>query len=134
MKAGMAGMGALAVVLAVLLVGLVVLMVQAAFLKLGARMAGIEKRSFGRMLLTALLGSLAGAILGAVLSPIPVAGAALGFAGGFVGMALVLMTVSDTGFGKALGATVIGWLLGILVFGAIAVLLVLAFGWSLAPA
>lgn len=108
-----------------------VLAVQAAFLKLGSRIAGIEKRSFGRMLLTAFLGTFAGAILGAMLSSVPVAGAVLGFAGGFVGMALILMTVSNTGFGKALGATVIGWLLSILVFAAIAVAVTLFIGWHL---
>ena len=56
------------------------LFVSAAFLLWGARLAGIERRSFGRAIGTLLLGGLASALLSGLLRSSPYVGAGLGWA------------------------------------------------------
>ena len=87
------------------------LFVSAAFLLWGARLAGIERRSFGRAIGTILLGGIASAILTTVLSAAPLAGTGAGLLLGFCTSAAVMTAIFDTTFGKALAANVLAWLL-----------------------
>ena len=87
------------------------LFVSAVFLLWGARLAGIERRSFGRAIGTILLGGLASAILTAVLSGAPLAGTGAGLLLGFCTSAAVMTAIFDTTFGKALAANILAWLL-----------------------
>ena len=98
------------------------LLVSAAFLLWGARIAGTQTRSLGRALGTILLGGVASAFLRFVLSSAaPVVGTGLGILLGFTVSALVTMALFDTTFGKAFVANPLAWLLSL------AVLVVLAF-------
>ncbi len=99
------------------------LFVQAGFLLWGAKLAGIGRRSWGKAIGTIILSGLACALLSWPLSTLPVIGLAAGSAGGFLITALIMMALFDAPFGKALGATVIAWVLGIVVLGAAALLL-----------
>ena len=87
------------------------LFVSAAFLLWGARLAGIERRSFGRAIGALLLGGLASALLSGLLRTSPYVGAGLGFLLGLCVSAFVTMAVFDTTFGKALVANLLAWLL-----------------------
>ncbi len=95
---------------------LVWLLVSAAFLLWGARIAGIQKRSLGRALGTVVLAGIASAILRFVLSgAAPVVGTGLGILLGFIVSALVTMGLFDTTFGKAFVANLLSWILSIAV-------------------
>ncbi|MBU4461012.1 MAG: hypothetical protein KJ579_10620 [Verrucomicrobia bacterium] len=120
--------GALAVVAAVVLV---VLFVQSFFLLWGARIAGIEGRSFGRALAVTILGGLASFAVSFVLVASGPVAPIVGFVAGFVVSALVAMPVFRTSFGRALGAVVLAWALSLLIFVVIA-LVFLGLGVSLA--
>lgn len=87
------------------------LFVSASFLLWGARLAGIERRSFGRAIGTILLGGLASALLAGFLRSSPYIGAGLGLLLGFCVSAVVMMSIFDTTFGKALAANILAWLL-----------------------
>ena len=87
------------------------LFVSAAFLLWGARLAGIERRSFGRAIGTLLLGGLASALLSGLLRSSPYVGAGLGFLLGLCVSAFVMMALFDTTFGKALVANLLAWIL-----------------------
>lgn len=87
------------------------LFVSAAFLLWGARLAGIERRSFGRAIGTLLLGGLASALLSGLLRSSPYVGAGLGFLLGLCVSAFVMMAIFDTTFGKALVANLLAWIL-----------------------
>jgi hypothetical protein len=104
------------------------LFVAAGFLLWGARIAGIENRTFGKALGTVILGGIAGFILSLVLSVVPVIGTVLGFIGGFIAEALVMMPIFKTTFGKALGASFLSWILTIVVLGGIALAVVAMLG------
>jgi hypothetical protein len=91
------------------------LLISAAFLLWGARLAGIERRSFSRAIGTILLGGIASAILTAFLSAAPLVGTGLGLLLGFCVSAVVMMAIFDTTFGKALAANILAWVLSILV-------------------
>lgn len=109
---------ALPLVLIVSLAGaafLLWLFVSAAFLLWGARLAGIERRSFGRAIGTLLLGGIASALLTTVLSSAPLVGAGLGLLLGFCVSAVVMMAIFDTTFGKALAANILAWVLSLVV-------------------
>ena len=88
--------------------------VAAAFLLWGARLAGVERRSFGRALATILLGGLAWVFLSA-----PLVGTGAGLLLGFCVSAAVMMPVFDTSFGKAFAANVLAWLLPFVLAGAL---------------
>ena len=83
-----------AVILGLIAAGaLLWLFLSAAFLLWGARLAGIEKRSFGRAIGTILLGGLASLLLAAVLSAAPLVGTgaeSLLWGGVLVGLAIPL--------------------------------------------
>ena len=112
-----------AVILGLIAAGaLLWLFLSAAFLLWGARLAGIEKRSFVRAIGTILLGGLASLLLAAVLSAAPLVGTGAGLLLGFCVSAAVMMVVFDTTFGKAFAANLLAWLLPFLILGALVLL------------
>ena len=113
---------ALALILLVIFGLLAWLFVSAAFLLWGARLAGIEKRSFGRAVGTLLLGGIASSLLTGILSVEPVLGTGLGLLLGFGVSALVMMALFDTTFAKALAATILAWVLSLAVAAAVALI------------
>jgi hypothetical protein len=109
----------------VLLAGATILLwlfVAAAFLLWGARLAGIERRSFGRAIGTLLVGGIASALLATVLSAAPLVGTGAGILLGFCVSSVVMMAIFDTTFGKALVANLLAWILPFVVAGALALL------------
>ena len=100
----------------------------AAFLLWGARLAGVERRSFGRALATILLGGLAWAIVQALFFAAPLVGTGAGLLLGFCVSAAVMMPVFDTTFGKAFAANVLAWILPFLLAGALFLLGFALFG------
>ena len=98
------------------------LFVSAAFLLWGARLAGIERRSFGRAIGSILLGGLASILLPVFLRHAPMIGTGLGLLLGFCVSAAVTMAIFDTTFGKALAANIFAWVLPPLVAVGIALL------------
>lgn len=119
---------ALALILLVIFGLLAWLFVSAAFLLWGARLAGIEKRSFGRAVGTLLLGGIASSLLTGFLSVEPVLGTGLGLLLGFGVSALVMMALFDTTFAKALAATILAWVLSLAVAAAVALIALAVFG------
>ena len=112
-----------AVILGLIAAGaLLWLFLSAAFLLWGARLAGIEKRSFGRAIGTILLGGLASLLLAAVLSAAPLVGTGAGLLLGFCVSAAVMTVVCDTTFGRAFAANLFAWLLPFLILGALVLL------------
>ena len=91
------------------------LFIAASFLLWGARLAGIERRSFGRAIGAILLGGIASSILAGMVGISTTTGPLLGVLVGFCVSALVTMTIFDTTFGKALAANLLAWLLSIVV-------------------
>ena len=108
--------------------GLAWLLLYAAFLLWGARLAGVERRSFGRALATILLGGLAWAIVQALFFAAPLVGTGAGLLLGFCVSAAVMMPVFDTTFGKAFAANVLAWILPFLLAGALFLLGFALFG------
>ncbi len=104
------------------------LFVSAAFLLWGARIAGIERRSFGRAIGTLLLGGFASALLSGLLRSSPYVGAGLGVLLGFCVSAFVMMAIFDTTFGKALVANILAWILPFVLAAALALLGFALFG------
>ena len=104
------------------------LFVSAACLLWGARLAGIERRSFGRAIGTLLVGGIASALLSGLLRSSPYVGAGLGFLLGLCVSAAVMMAIFDTTFGKALVANLLAWLLPFLLAAGIALLGFALFG------
>ena len=98
------------------------LFVSAAFLLWGARLAGIERRSFGRAIGTLFVGGLASVILTTVLSAAPLVGTGAGILLGFCVSSAVVMASFETTFGKAFAANIIAWILPLAVAGAIVLL------------
>jgi hypothetical protein len=112
------------------------LLVSAAFLLLGARIAGIVNRSYGRALGIALLSGIASFVLGYALSSIPILGAVMASIGGFLITALIMMPIFKTSLGKALGAAVIAWVFShVIVAGVAMVAAIMAFtvSWEERP-
>lgn len=93
--------------------------VAAAFLLWGARLAGVERRSFGRALATILLGGLAWAVVQALFLSAPLVGTGAGLLLGFCVSAAVMTPIFDTSFGKAFAANVLAWVLPFLLAGAL---------------
>ncbi|HAL92999.1 MAG TPA: hypothetical protein DCM68_08260 [Verrucomicrobia bacterium] len=104
------------------------LFLSAAFLLWGARLAGIGRRSFGRAIGTILLGGLAWGIVLVVFNASPLVGTGLGLLLGFCVSAVVMMSIFDTTFGKALAANILAWLLPPLVAIGLALLGFALFG------
>ena len=86
---------ALAALLIIAALALLWLLVSAAFLLWGARLAGIERRSFGRAIGTILVGGIASALLSTALGAAPLLGASLGFR--FIGW--LLLAICTLGIG-----------------------------------
>ena len=82
-----------------------------AILLWGARLAGIERRSFGRAIGTILLGGMAWFVVLAAFNAAPLVGTGLGLLLGFCVSAAVMTPIFDTTFGKALAANILAWLL-----------------------
>lgn len=93
------------------------LLISAAFLLLGARIAGVVNRSYRRALGIALLSGIASFALGYALGGIPILGAVMASVGGFLITALIMMPIFNTSFGKALGAAVLAWVFSLVVVG-----------------
>ena len=108
--------------------GLAWLFLSAALLLWGARLAGIERRSFGRAVATILLGGLAWAVVQALFFAAPLVGTGAGLLLGFCVSAAVMMPVFDTTFGKAFAANVLAWILPFLLAGALFLLGFALFG------
>ena len=110
--------------LLVLLAGglLALLFLSAAFLLWGARLAGIERRSFGRAIGTILLGGIAWFVVLAFFNAAPLVGTGLGLLLGFCVSAAVMTPIFDTTFGKALAANILAWLLPPLLFAGLVLL------------
>ena len=87
------------------------LFLSAAFLLWGARLAGIERRTFGRAIGTILLGGIAWFVVLAIFNAAPLVGTGLGLLLGFCVSAAVMTPIFDTTFGKALAANILAWLL-----------------------
>ncbi len=110
-------------VFALLCVGLLLwLILAAAFLLWGARLAGIERRSFGRAIGTLFVGGIASVVLTTVLSAAPLIGTGAGILLGFCVSSVVMMAIFDTTFSKALVANILAWVLPFVVAGGIALL------------
>lgn len=99
--------------------GLAWLLASAAFLLWGARLAGVERRSFGRALATILLGGLAWAAVQALFLSAPLVGTGAGLLLGFCVSAAVMTPIFGTSFGKAFAANVLAWVLPFLLAGAL---------------
>lgn len=100
----------------------------AAFLLWGARLAGIERRSFGRAIGTILLGGMAWFVVLAAFNAAPLVGTGLGLLLGFCVSAAVMTPIFDTTFGKALAANILAWLLPPLLFAGLVLLGFAVFG------
>lgn len=98
------------------------LFLSAAFLLWGARLAGIERRSFGRAIGTILLGGIAWFVVLAFFNAAPLVGTGLGLLLGFCVSAAVMTPIFDTTFGKALAANILAWLLPPLLFAGLVLL------------
>ncbi|NCA83047.1 MAG: hypothetical protein EOM72_09925 [Opitutae bacterium] len=104
------------------------LFISASFLLWGARLAGVERRSYGRAFATLLLGGIASALLTAVLSAAPLVGTGLGLLLGFCVSSVVMMAIFDTTFGKALAANILAWVLPFVLAGVLALIGFALFG------
>jgi hypothetical protein len=86
---------------------------QAALLLGIARLTKIEDRSYGRAMITTLLGGVAMVVLYFILRNIPTIWYMLVYIGGIILSALIMMPIFETTFGKALKATILAWFLGL---------------------
>ena len=105
---------ALPILVLIVLAGAAVLFwlfISAAFLLWGARLAGIERRSFSRAIGTILLGGMAWFAVLAAFNAAPLVKTGLGLLLGFCVSAAVMTPIFDTTFGKALAANILAWLL-----------------------
>ena len=105
---------ALPILVLIVLAGAAVLFwlfISAAFLLWGARLAGIERRSFSRAIGTILLGGMVWFVVLAAFNAAPLVGTGLGLLLGFCVSAAVMTPIFDTTFGKALAANILAWLL-----------------------
>lgn len=91
--------------------GVIWLLLASAFLLIGAAVAGIERRSYFRSLVSMFFGGIAGAIAFAFLRLFPIIGHAVAGVGGFVVSLWVTKFVFRTSFVKALIAVLVAWVL-----------------------
>ncbi len=86
------------------ILGLVVLasLVAGFFMYVAAKLAMVEKATFGRAILAALGSSLADWVLTAALSPVPLLGSCSGFVIGLAASLVIIMLVFETTVPKAL--------------------------------
>ena len=115
--------------LALLAIGMLALLfLSSVFLLWGARLAGIERRSFGRAIGTIFLGHLAWIAVIAAFNAAPIVGTGAGLLLGFCVSAAVMAPIFDTTFGKALAANVLAWLLPPLLAAGLVLLGLAVFG------
>ena len=89
----------------------------AMFLSWAAAIVGIEDRTFGKAVTVIVLNFAATAALAYLLGTAVEIPYALSVLSGFIIEALIIMPVYDTKFPKALGASLISFLLVLMVFG-----------------
>lgn len=111
--------------------GILWLFIGAGFLLLGAAVAGIEKRSYGKSLVSAFFGGVAWAIVAKILWHLPFIGIGLASLGGFFVSVLVTQSIFGTTFGKALVAAIICWVLCAVLAGGAWLILVVLLGMVL---
>jgi len=96
------------------------LFIGAALLLLGAKIAGIEKRTYGKAIITTVLSGIATLVLAFLLQSMPIVSAMLGFFGGFLITSLIMIPIFKTTFGKALGAAVLACIFSIVLIAPVA--------------
>jgi hypothetical protein len=104
-----AGMG-LGLILLMIAVSVVV---GALFLYLGASIAGIENKSFGKAIGAFILSWIIVAIITAIFSFVPLVGSILGFIIGIILSVLIVKSMFQTSTGKAFVALLMAWVLSI---------------------
>ena len=102
-----AGMGIGAIILFII----VPILIGALFLYLGAAIAGIEGKSFGKAIGAFLLSWLVVAIISGIFSFVPVIGTILGFIVGIILSVLIIKSIFKTSSGKAFIALLVSWVL-----------------------
>ena len=103
----------------------IAIVIQAAFLLLGAKIVDIEGRSFGKAFAVALLSLIPGIILAIIVNFIPGLGLLLSYVAGFVITAALIVAVFRTSFGKALLASLLWWFFSLIVVGGLVFLAVM---------
>lgn len=98
------------------------LFASAGFLLWGARLTNIERRSYAKAIAAVLAGGLASSSLSPMCGAAPYLGVALSLVAAPCVSAVVLMKMSEAPFGKALAATAIAWIPGLLVAGGLGLL------------
>ncbi len=83
--------------------GLIILaaLVAGVFMYVGAKLAMVEKATFGRAIVAAIGCSLASWVLTGALTPVPLLGSCSGFIIGLAASLLVIKVAFETSFGKA---------------------------------
>jgi hypothetical protein len=119
-----AGMGIGAIIVFII----VPILIGALFLYLGASIAGIENKSFGKAIGAFVLSWLVVAIISAIFSFFPVVGSILGFIVGIILSVLIIKSIFKTSSGKAFIALLLAWVLYVIS----GFILALVFGVSLA--
>jgi hypothetical protein len=94
---------------ATVFVGLIALLVAAYFMKLGAKVAGIENPTLGKSLVAILGGGILAGIVAAVLFFLPVINVIIAF----IVYIWVIKAVFNTGWGRAF----LAWLISIIIAG-----------------
>jgi len=100
-------------------IGLIILMmvisilVGSLFLYLGASIAGIEEKSFGKAIGAFVLSWIVVAIITGIFSFMPVIGTILGFIVGIILSVLIVKSMFKTSSGKAFIALLLAWVLSI---------------------
>ena len=112
----------------IILMIVVSVVVGALFLYLGASIAGIENKSFGKAIGAFVLSWIMVAIITAIFSFVPVLGSILGFIIGIILSVLIVKSMFQTSSGKAFIALLMAWVLSIIA----GFIMTLIFGVSLA--
>lgn len=119
-----AGMGIVAIILFII----VPILIGSLFLYLGASVAGIEDKSFGKAIGAFILSWLVVVIISAIFSLVPVIGTILGFIVGIILSVLIIKSIFKTSTGKAFIALLLAWVLYVITW----FILALVFGLSMA--
>lgn len=116
----------IAVIVFAAFIGLII--INAAFILWGARIAGIENPTFGKALGTTILGAVASFVVSLFFNVVPTIGIVIEVFCGFLINALIMMQIFSTTYGKALRATLIAWVISLVVVGGLILLAVAATG------
>ena len=104
------GMGIGAAILIIFALTILSLILGGIFMYIGAGMAKVEKRTFGKAVLAYLLSGLGGSVAGGLVSVIPVVGIFLGFIANILIQIVIIKAIFETETGKA----VLTWLFGLI--------------------